>query len=123
VVAAAEAQAPGEVTSITWPTDNAPQWAVTVKPERGKPVFVSVDDASGAARLDAKAQQGQGGLARTMRKVHDGTNMGAVWQVIIFLGGLLPAVLAITGVIMWWRARGWRAGLEARRETRTALAE
>ena len=25
-----------------------------------------------------------------MRRIHDGTRMGFVWQVIIFLGGMLP---------------------------------
>ena len=33
-----------------------------------------------------------------MRRIHDGTGMGAVWQVIIFLGGVLPTALAVTGV-------------------------
>ena len=50
-----------------------------------------------------------------MRKIHDGTDMGLVWQVIIFLGGILPAILAITGIIMWARARSWRGELAARR--------
>ena len=46
-------------------------------------------------------------LAEAMRRIHDGTNMGAVWRIILFVGGLLPAGLAVTGVIMWWRARDW----------------
>ncbi|MFX6023419.1 PepSY domain-containing protein, partial [Acinetobacter baumannii] len=57
-------------------------------------------------------------LARTMRRLHDGTRMGLVWQSVIFLGGLLPAILAVTGLIMWWRARGWRAQLKARQRAR-----
>jgi len=55
-----------------------------------------------------------------MRRIHDGTRMGLLWQVVIFLGGLLPAILAVTGVIMWWRARGWKAALKARQKVRSA---
>jgi len=49
-----------------------------------------------------------------MRRIHDGTDMGIVWQVVVFLGGLLPAALAVIGVIMWWRARRWRGEARAR---------
>jgi uncharacterized iron-regulated membrane protein len=115
VIAAARAEAPGTITAITWPTELQPQWSVTLRPVSGKPAIVTVNDAAGDARIDGKAGEGQGGLARTMRKLHDGTDMGIVWRVIIFLGGILPAVLAITGVVMWRRARGWRGELENRR--------
>jgi hypothetical protein len=54
-------------------------------------------------------------IARTMRRLHDGTGMGLVWQIVIFLGGIAPALLAITGIIMWLRSRGWRARLKERR--------
>lgn len=123
VLAAARSRAQGEVTSIAWPTDQKGEWAITLKPARGKPVSVAVDDATGAGRIDAKAFAGQNGLARTMRKIHDGTDMGLAWQVIIFLGGILPAALAVTGVIMWWRARDWRSELRDRREAKAVPAE
>jgi hypothetical protein len=44
-------------------------------------------------------------LARTMRRVHDGTGMPLLWQIVIFIGGILPAVLAVTGILMWLRMR------------------
>ena len=40
-----------------------------------------------------------------MRRWHDGTGMGPVWQIVIFLGGIIPALLSVTGIIIWWRAR------------------
>ena len=40
-----------------------------------------------------------------MRRIHDGTGMPFVWQVIVFAGGILPAVLAVTGILMWLRMR------------------
>ncbi len=100
--------------SVAWPTDLSADWTVTFA--RGTtPVGVKIaDDTGGATAAPARPQ---GGLARWMRRIHDGTDMGAPWQVIIFFGGILPAVLAVTGVIMWWRARGWKAELAARRAT------
>jgi uncharacterized iron-regulated membrane protein len=34
--------------------------------------------------------------------------MGPIWQIVIFLGGIAPAVLAVTGIVMWLRTRKWR---------------
>jgi uncharacterized iron-regulated membrane protein len=110
------ALAPGRITQITWPTDYKAQWQFTIKPANGKPAIVAIDDASGAASIAPGMDRGQAGIARLMRQIHDGTGMGVVWQIIIFLGGLLPAALAVTGVIMWWRARGWRAKLQENKQ-------
>jgi uncharacterized iron-regulated membrane protein len=62
-----------------------------------------------------KASRGRGGdtggqdpLSRWMRKIHDGGETGIVWQTIIFLAGIAPAVLGITGLVMWQRRRGRR---------------
>jgi uncharacterized iron-regulated membrane protein len=119
----AQALAPGAITQVSWPTDYKPAWLVTIK-GRGKPATVAVDDATGVASAAPSPDRGQSGTARLMRRIHDGTGMGLVWQVIITLGGLLPAVLAVTGNIMWWRARGWKAALAAKqRERQMAAAE
>lgn len=106
VVASAQAKVAGDVSRVEWPTDKAPVWKVTVKGQA-----VSVAEDTGAATL---ARPERETLARTMRRIHDGTRMGMLWQIVIFLGGLIPAILAVTGIIMWWRARGWRAQLAAR---------
>ena len=57
--------------------------------------------------------------ARLMRVIHDGHDTNAVWQTIIFLGGLAPLLLGITGVIMWLRTRGWRNRAAMRRAVAT----
>ncbi|UVO49647.1 PepSY domain-containing protein [Sphingomonas sp. SUN019] len=101
----------GELRSVTWPTDLKPDWTIAFA-GTGRPIGVSVADDSGTAALAPPRQQG--GVARLMRRIHDGTDMGIVWQVVIFLGGLLPAILGVTGIIMWWRARGWKGDLAAR---------
>jgi uncharacterized iron-regulated membrane protein len=41
--------------------------------------------------------------------------MGVLWQTIIFLGGLAPAVLGVTGILMWLRTRSWRANVGRRK--------
>lgn len=121
VVERARAAAPGEVRQVTWPTERRPDWSVQLKPAAGPPATVSVADDSGVAAL-APRPGGQGPVARLMRRIHDGTDMGIVWQMIIFIAGVIPAVLAVTGIIMWWRARGWKAKLAARRRVRAVAA-
>lgn len=105
----------GELRAVTWPTDLKPDWTITLV-DRGRPAAISVADDSGTAALAPPRQQG--GVARLMRRIHDGTDMGIVWQVVIFLGGIIPAILGITGIIMWWRARGWKAALAAKQRAR-----
>lgn len=118
-LAAAQPHATGPLRSIAWPTDQAPEWKVSFAREGGA-AEVKVDDASGKV-TPAKAPQPET-LARTMRRWHDGVGMGAVWQVIIFIGGIIPALLAVTGIIMWLRSRGWRRDLGRRRRARAAAA-
>ncbi|HEU0284633.1 MAG TPA: PepSY-associated TM helix domain-containing protein [Sphingomicrobium sp.] len=104
-VAAARPLVPGSVASIAWPTEENLHWTVTIRTE-GKPREVKVADSDAKASLaPAKPET----LARTMRRIHDGTGMPLLWQVIIFVGGILPALLAVTGILMWLRMRRRRA--------------
>lgn len=111
VIARTRAIGGGDPRVINWPTDRSADWSVTFAGERR----ITVADDSGVA---APAPGGQGGVARLMRRIHDGTGMGIAWQAIIFVGGLIPAILGVTGVIMWWRARGWKNELADRRRAR-----
>jgi uncharacterized iron-regulated membrane protein len=104
-VDAANAFATGPLTAITWPTDKKAEWKISYRREGG-PAEVAVADAGGAVTKPKPPQPET--LARTMRRWHDGTGMGPVWQTIIFLGGIIPALLSITGIIIWWRARNPR---------------
>ena len=45
--------------------------------------------------------------------LHFGTGLGLVWTVLVFLSGLLPLALAITGVTVWWKRRALRRGAAA----------
>ncbi|HEU0044242.1 PepSY-associated TM helix domain-containing protein [Sphingomonas sp.] len=120
-IARARAVAPGDLRQVSWPTTLKPDWSVQLKPTNGPPATIAVTDGSGVATLTPRPG-GQGGVARWMRRIHDGTDMGMVWQIIIFIGGIIPAVLAVTGIIMWWRARGWKADLARRQAAKQAVA-
>jgi uncharacterized iron-regulated membrane protein len=120
VVAKAENSVDGRAVAIAWPSEQDRSWSVSVEPAEGAPATVKV----AAGDLAATVEPGRGDqpetLARLMRRIHDGNETPFVWQVIVFLGGLLPAGLAVTGVIMWWRARRWRGELTDRRAARSA---
>jgi uncharacterized iron-regulated membrane protein len=114
-LAAARAVATARLTNIAWPTDQEPKWKVSFAREGGA-AEVTVADADGAVTPPRPPRPETN--ARFMRRLHDGTGMGQVWQAIIFLGGIIPAVLAVTGIVMWLRSRGWRAKLARGRKAR-----
>lgn len=114
-LAAAHAMAPGRVAEIAWPTDQSGEWTVALAGEAGSADYL-VGDATGEAVAAPRGEAPRSSVARTMRHLHDGTDMGAVWQLVIFIGGLVPAILGITGIIMWLRSRGWRRAVAARRK-------
>jgi uncharacterized iron-regulated membrane protein len=100
-LAAAQQIAAGPVTSLTWPSDKKAEWTVMVNGP-GAPTEVKVKEADASASpVPPKPET----LARTMRRIHDGTGMPVLWQIIVFAGGILPAVLAVTGILMWLRMR------------------
>ncbi len=111
-LAAARPLAAGPLLSIGWPTEREANWTIQFETD-GPPVEVKIADANAVATPPEPPQPET--LARTMRRWHDGTDMGMVWQVVIFLGGIIPALLSITGIIIWWRAR------KARRRSQATL--
>ena len=112
-VTAAKPYATGNLVSISWPTDQKPEWKVGFA-RKGGTAEVAVADATRTAKPPSPPQPET--LARTMRRWHDGTGMGPAWQTVIFLGGIIPALLSITGIIIWWRARKPRARAVAYRQ-------
>ena len=117
VLALARPVASGELATLTWPTAPDGRWKVSFAREGG-PAEVGVDDRTGKVTPPKPPQPET--TARLMRRIHDGTGMGALWQVIIFIGGIIPAMLAVTGMIMWWKARRRRSAMTERRALRAA---
>ena len=118
-LAGAQPHATGRLTALTLPTDQKAEWKVSFEREGGAPADVTVEDESGKVTPPKPPKPDT--LARTMRRLHDGTDMGLAWRVAIFLGGLIPAALSITGIIIWWRSRGSRARSEQYRREKAAL--
>lgn len=97
--------APGAVPAAVFaPTAQNRAWRVLVRlPDMAGTTAVVVDDASGAVN---KVPQLSGDrTALWIRWIHEGSHAGAIWQVAVFISGLLPAVLAVTGLLIWLRKR------------------
>lgn len=119
-VAAAEAAGAGKVVSLGWPTDQKAEWSAEVVTAAGGEAEVKLATADLAPTVEAKEGEPPETLARLMRRIHDGVDMPLWWQIVVFLGGMLPSALAVTGVIMWWRARKWRGELADRKRAKSA---
>ena len=118
-LASVAAFATHELVSVTWPTDKAPKWKVAYTRDGG-PAEYEIADASGEVTPPKPPQPET--IARTMRRWHDGTGMGTAWQIVIFLGGIIPAILSVTGIMMWLNARKWRGDLARRKKAKLAAA-
>ena len=116
-VAAAQPFATGALASVGWPTDQKAEWRISFE-RKGGPAVVTVADSSAQAKPPSPPRPET--LARTMRRWHDGTGMGLGWQIVIFVGGIVPALLTVTGVIIWWRARKPRSRSQAYRRAAKA---
>jgi uncharacterized iron-regulated membrane protein len=112
IAAALAGSGPGKdkarVTAISWPTSKE-GWRISI----GKGGDMQVDDATGAATPAAKREQG--GLAMTIRHLHDGSAIGWGWRLLMLTWGIAPTALGITGLLMWLRGRRWRAQAAARK--------
>jgi len=114
-LAAAQRHAAGRLVALTWPTDQSRTWKAAFQHPRGA---VEIEVALGTGDVKPPRPPRPETRARLMRRLHDGTGMGALWQTLVFLGGLIPAGLAVTGIVMWIRSRGWRAKLARKRRSR-----
>ena len=108
-VAAALAEAgPGKVQQVVLPgPGKRPSWRIQVRGDKGA-MQVRVDDGTGQAEARPAPPPGPGGgdpLMRAMRQVHDGDGLGPVWRAIIALAGVAPALLGVTGTVLWLKRR------------------
>ena len=79
-------------------------WRLQVTAPDGTPGAVSVDDATARTTRDPP-QRGGDAIGAFLRRIHEGHHHGPVWKAIAVLCGLVPGLLAVTGVLMWLRKR------------------
>ena len=77
-------------------------WAVRMQDRDGQVIEYSVDDTSGAAqRSDVKPLGDR--VIDVIKSLHEGRIGGTAWAIAAVVSGILPAILLITGIMMWTR--------------------
>jgi uncharacterized iron-regulated membrane protein len=88
----------------------APQWRVQLR-RAGGGVTVLVDDRSRAVSRVPDPLAGDR-AAQMIRWIHEGEAGGLPWRLAVFLCGLMPSVLGVTGIVVWLRGRRQRRLVE-----------
>ncbi len=66
-------------------------------------VFIDPRSSAILQTLDRPTRGGGDTFLAWQRMLHEGSAFGITWRLLAFLGGLLPALLMVTGLIMWLR--------------------
>lgn len=108
IYAAAAARPDSAVDAIFYPNPQTGAWRVRLR-EDGKtePVTLMINDRSGEVSIVQPLSGDR--TASWIRWLHEGSHSGEVWRFVVFLSGIMPAVLGITGILVWLRQRRQRA--------------
>ena len=79
----------------------------------GTAVFIDPRTRAVIARNDRSTRGGGDTFLAWQRMLHEGSVFGGVGRFLVFLGGLMPAVLVVTGLLMWLRPRRRRSASRA----------
>jgi len=121
-LAAAQGLIPGaRGLTVTLPTERSREWQVELAVAE-ETVAVAVGDGSAAVRRIDRSRSAGEQVRSWLRWIHEGSHGGPVWWTLVFLTGLCPPVLLVTGVIMWLRRRRARRLAEAGKRGRLAPA-
>jgi uncharacterized iron-regulated membrane protein len=71
------------------------------------PVMALVDAATGEISYvdDPRSYAFGNRVLNLQHAIHFGIGLGWLWTVLVFVSGLLPLLLAVTGVTIWWKKR------------------
>lgn len=107
IYAIATARPNATVDTISFPNARGRAWSVRLH-EDGKaaPVTITIDDRTGAASV-VEPLTGDS-ISSWIRWLHEGSYSGEIWRFVLFLTGIMPAVLGVTGVLVWLRQRRQR---------------
>lgn len=107
IYAIAAKQPNARVTAITYPTAPSGAWRIQLRAEdKAEPITLLINDRSGAVS-PVEPPSGDR-VAFWIRSLHEGSNAGAIWRLVAFVSGLMPAALGITGILVWLRQRRQR---------------
>jgi uncharacterized iron-regulated membrane protein len=80
-------------------------WRVQLRdPGSNDIATVMVNDRDGTTRSLPDPLAGDR-AAQWIRRLHDGSRGGPLWQIAVFLTGVFPPIFAFTGIVMWLRRR------------------
>jgi uncharacterized iron-regulated membrane protein len=82
----------------------SPSWRIQMRTVNDETVTLLVNDRTGDTARTPDPLPGDR-AAQWIRWIHEGSHSGKVWRMIVFLTGIFPAVLGLTGMIMWLRGR------------------
>ena len=92
------------LAAVFMPTQQAGTWRVQLRQEESEGVTtVMVEDRSGSTRRVEPLSGDR--VALWIRWIHEGSHSGTIWQVLVFVCGVLPTLLTVTGVLIWLRSR------------------
>jgi uncharacterized iron-regulated membrane protein len=109
----ADAFAPGNRVKCLWlPGASGAAWRVSMVGERGVgwsggPVEMWLHPEGGTVLSGKKYEQGSAGdsLVAWQLPLHSGRAFGTMGRVLIFIAGLIPLIMGITGTAIWMRKR------------------
>lgn len=115
IAAAVDSGVSGRLMALDFPAIGTEHWTVTLRPSEGPPHAVLVEDGTLGISTPAPPPEPKAGdrFTHLMHLLHDGIDGGLVYRWILFVTGLLPVVLLITGVILWLRRRKLAARIAA----------
>ena len=66
-------------------------------------VFIDPRSSAVLQAVDRTTRGGGDTFLAWQRMLHEGSAFGVTWRFLVFLGGLLPALMMVTGLTMWLR--------------------
>ncbi|HVZ69969.1 MAG TPA: PepSY-associated TM helix domain-containing protein [Rhizomicrobium sp.] len=108
----AQAQMPdAQIQSITVQAKRNAAWRVTIgDPHDGLVAIAYVDPwQKKIAAMRNPSESRAGAFMAWQRPLHEGSGLGPLWRLLVFLSGLLPSLFVATGLVMWIKKRRARA--------------
>ncbi len=121
IFATASARPNSAVDAIFYPNPQTGAWRVRLREDaNAEPVTIMINDRSGDVSVVEPLSGDR--TASWIRWLHEGSHSGEVWRFVVFLSGIMPAVLGVTGILVWLRQRRQRALMTAGKLDVTAKA-